>query len=54
MARIRVITRDSERYTMTPLLFVKDNRIHRVADTLFAQNLAVETGIGSGNKKIDC
>jgi cytochrome c-type biogenesis protein CcmF len=52
MAKIRVITRDSQQYTMTPLFFVKDNMIHRVADTLFAQNLAVEMGSVLDNKKI--
>jgi cytochrome c-type biogenesis protein CcmF len=36
-----------------PLLFVKDNQIHRVADTLFAQNLAVELGSVMNNRKIE-
>ncbi len=53
LARIRVISRDSERYTIMPLLYVKDNRIHRVADTLFAQNLAVELGSVLNNRKIE-
>jgi cytochrome c-type biogenesis protein CcmF len=52
VAQIRVITRDSQQYTMSPLLYVKDNMIHRVADTLFAQNLAVELGSVMNNKKI--
>jgi cytochrome c-type biogenesis protein CcmF len=52
LAQIRVITRDSQQYNMSPLLFVKDNMIHRVADTLFEQNLAVELGTVMSNKKI--
>jgi cytochrome c-type biogenesis protein CcmF len=52
LAQIRVITRDSQQYTMSPLLYVKDNMIFRVADTLFAQNLAVQLGSVMSNKKI--
>lgn len=52
MAKVRVITRDSNQFFMYPLLFVKDNLIHRIADTLFAQNLAVELGSVMNNKKI--
>ena len=52
LAKIRVITRDSQQYTMAPLLYVKDNMIFRVADTLFAQNLAVQLGSVMSNKKI--
>ncbi len=51
-ARIRVISRDSQQYIMAPLLYVKNNMIHRVADTLYAQNLAVELGTVMNNKKI--
>jgi cytochrome c-type biogenesis protein CcmF len=52
MAKIRVISLDSQQYSLSPLLFVKDNMIHRIADTLFAQNLAVELGSVMNNKKI--
>ena len=52
LAQIRVITRDSQQYTMSPLLYVKDNMIFRIADTLFAQNLAVQLGSVMSNKKI--
>src|SRR6202043_3027387 len=52
LASIRVISRDSERYVIMPLLFVKDNQIPLVADTLFAQNLAVELGSVMNNRKI--
>ncbi len=52
LAQIRVITRDSQQYTMAPLLYVKDNMIFRVADTLFAQNLAIQLGSVMNNKKI--
>jgi cytochrome c-type biogenesis protein CcmF len=53
VAKIRVISRDSSNYTMDPLLYVKDNMIHRVADTLFAQSLAVELGSVMGNRKVE-
>jgi cytochrome c-type biogenesis protein CcmF len=52
LAKIRVITRDSQQYTLSPLLYVKDNMVHRVADTLFVQNLAVELGSVMKNRKI--
>jgi cytochrome c-type biogenesis protein CcmF len=52
VAKIRVISKDSQQYSMYPLLFVKDNLIHREADTLFAQNLAVQLGTVMNNKKI--
>jgi cytochrome c-type biogenesis protein CcmF len=52
LAQIRVISRDSQQYTMSPLLYVKDNMIHRVSDTLFAQNLAVQLGSVIENRKI--
>ena len=54
LAQIRVISRDSQQYTMSPLLFVKDNMIHRIADTLFAQNLAVELGSVLNKKRLSC
>jgi cytochrome c-type biogenesis protein CcmF len=52
VAKIRVISRDSQTYNLSPLLFVKENTIHREPDTLFAQNLAVELGSVLNNKKI--
>jgi len=52
VAKIRVISKDSQQYSMYPLLFVKDNVIHREADTLYAQNLAVQLGAVMNNKKI--
>jgi cytochrome c-type biogenesis protein CcmF len=33
-------------------MYVKNNMVYRVADTLFAQNLAVELGAVVSNKKI--
>ena len=41
MADLRVISRDSMQYKARPLLSVKNNRAAFVADTVFAQNLAV-------------
>jgi cytochrome c-type biogenesis protein CcmF len=53
LAKIRVITRDSQQYALFPLLYVKNNMIYRVADTLYAQNLAVRLGSVMNNKKIE-
>lgn len=52
LAKLRVISRDSQQYTMSSLLYVKDNSIHREADTLFTQNLAVELGAVLNNKRV--
>jgi cytochrome c-type biogenesis protein CcmF len=52
VAKIRVISQDSQHYNMSPVLYVKDNLIHRISDTLFAQNLAVQLGSVMGNRKI--
>jgi cytochrome c-type biogenesis protein CcmF len=52
VASIRVISKDSQIYSLSPYLYVKDNLVHRVADTLFAQNLAVQLGSVLNNKKI--
>ena len=52
VAKIRVISRDSQVYLVSPLLYVKENMIHREADTVFAQNLAVQLGTVLSNKKI--
>jgi cytochrome c-type biogenesis protein CcmF len=52
VAKIRIISRDSQVYTASPLLYVKENMIHREADTVFAQNLALQLGTVLSNKKI--
>jgi len=52
MAKIRVVSRDGQQYSLSPLLYVKDNQVHHQADTLFAQDLAVELGSVLENKKI--
>ncbi|HLK30605.1 MAG TPA: cytochrome c biogenesis protein CcsA [Puia sp.] len=41
MAELTVISKDSMRYKSTPAFYVKDNRMHVIADTVFAQNLAI-------------
>ena len=41
MAEIRVVSKDSVQYKARPVFYVKDNRFQYIADTLFAQNLAV-------------
>jgi cytochrome c-type biogenesis protein CcmF len=52
LARVRVLGRDSQQYTLSPLLYVKDNMVYHTADTLFAQNLVIELGSVLNNKKI--
>ena len=53
MAKIRVISHDSQHYTITPLLYVKNNQVHHIPDTLFEQNLAVELGSVLNNRKLN-
>ncbi|HEY4155245.1 MAG TPA: cytochrome c assembly protein, partial [Puia sp.] len=53
LARIRVVSQDGSQYTISPLLYVKNNMVNRVTDTLFAQNLAVELGSVMNNRKIE-
>ena len=51
MADITVYGKDSMSYHARPAFYVRDNRIHAVADTVFAQNLAIAlNGVASGNK----
>jgi len=53
MAEIRVVSRDSMHYTANPLLFIKNNEAHFIADTVFAQNLAVGLGKVTDHNKIE-
>ena len=52
LAKIRVLSRDGQQYSLSPLLYVKNNMIYHTADTLFAQSLAVDLGSVLNNKKI--
>jgi cytochrome c-type biogenesis protein CcmF len=52
LAKVRVISRDSQEYMLSPLMYVKNNMVYREPDTLFAQNLAIELGAVVNNKKI--
>jgi cytochrome c-type biogenesis protein CcmF len=52
LAKIRVLGRDSMQYNLSPLLYVKENMVYRIADTLFAQSVAVQLGSVLNNKKI--
>jgi cytochrome c-type biogenesis protein CcmF len=44
LAAITVYGKDSLRYSAHPLLYIRDNRTYYVADTVFAQDLAVSLG----------
>jgi cytochrome c-type biogenesis protein CcmF len=50
MAEITVVSKDSMRYKATPVFYLKDNRLISIADTVFAQNLAVLLNGVVGNK----
>lgn len=50
MAEITVVSKDSLRYKATPVFYLKDNRLNFIADTVFAQNLAVILNGVVGNK----
>jgi cytochrome c-type biogenesis protein CcmF len=50
MADLTVISKDSMRYTARPAFYIKDNKFYRVADTVFAQNLAVVLNGVADNK----
>jgi len=53
MAIVTVISRDSMKYTATPLLYIKNNEPHFVTDTVFAQNLAIGLGKVTSKNKIE-
>ncbi|HVV06288.1 MAG TPA: cytochrome c biogenesis protein CcsA [Puia sp.] len=51
MAHLTVVSRDSMRYTATPVYYVKNNAARYINDTVFAQNLAVQfMGLSEGRK----
>ena len=51
MAEITVYGNDSAHYQASPAFFVKDDRLHPLADTVFEQNLALSlNGMAAGNK----
>jgi len=51
MAHLTVVSRDSMRYTATPVYYVKDNGPRFINDTVFAQNLALRfMGLSEGRK----
>lgn len=53
MAAITVVSRDTVRYHAQPLLYIKDNEAHYIADTIFAQNLALILGKVTDHNKIE-
>jgi cytochrome c-type biogenesis protein CcmF len=51
MAHLTVVSRDSMRYSATPVYYVKDNAAQFINDTVFAQNLALRfMGLSEGRK----
>ena len=53
MASVEVVSKDSMRYTARPLLYIRNNETHYVADTIFAQDLALVFGKIVDNKRIE-
>ena len=53
MAEISVYSKDNRKYKATPLLYVKDNEPHYIADTIFAQSVAVSLGKVIDNNRIE-
>jgi cytochrome c-type biogenesis protein CcmF len=53
MAMVTVVSKDSIKYTATPLLYIRDNEPHFITDTVFAQNLAIGLGKVTPNNKIE-
>jgi cytochrome c-type biogenesis protein CcmF len=53
MAKITVVSRDTMRYTATPVIYVKDNQPHFLNDTVFAQDLALRFNKITEDQKIE-
>jgi cytochrome c-type biogenesis protein CcmF len=53
MAEIRIVSKDSTTYQATPLFYVRNNQIFHIADTVFAQNLALNLGKIIDHNKIE-
>ena len=53
MAMVTVVSRDSIRYHARPLLYIKNNEAHYIADTVFAQNLALVLGKVNDKNRIE-
>jgi len=53
MAAITVFSRDTMKYHARPVLYVRNNEVHLIPDTVFSQNLALVLGRVSGNNKIE-
>jgi len=53
MAKVTVVSRDTMRYTATPVIYVKDNQPHFLNDTVFAQDLALRFNKITEDQKIE-
>jgi cytochrome c-type biogenesis protein CcmF len=53
MAKITVVSRDTMRYTATPVIYVKDNQPHFLNDTVFAQDLALRFNKITDDQKVE-
>ena len=53
MAQVTVVSKDSMRYTATPVFYIKDNTPQYVIDTVFAQDLAIRFNRVVEGKKIE-
>jgi cytochrome c-type biogenesis protein CcmF len=53
MAKVTILSRDSMRYTASPVFYVRNNQANYIIDTVFAQNLAIRFNRVLEGKKIE-
>jgi cytochrome c-type biogenesis protein CcmF len=53
MAALTVVSRDSMRYTASPVIYIRDNQTHFVTDTVFAQNLALQFNRITSDQRVE-
>jgi len=53
MAKVTVVSRDTMRYTASPVIYVKDNQPHFLNDTVFAQDLALRFNKITEDQKVE-
>jgi cytochrome c-type biogenesis protein CcmF len=53
MAKVTVVSRDTMRYTASPVIYIKDNQPHFLNDTIFAQDLALRFNKITNDQKIE-
>jgi cytochrome c-type biogenesis protein CcmF len=53
MAKLTVVSQDSNRYTAYPLFYIKNNAAHYMNDTVFRQDLALRFNMITKDQKFD-